>query len=138
MKDIRPKVRRRAGADKLHIDWEEVRKEAVEILAQYLRIDTTNPPGAEEPAARFLAGILEREGIAAELVDSAPGRTNVIARLPGSGGTGKPLVLLSHSDVVPCERAQWREDPFAGKIVDGMLWGRGTLDMKGMGVLELM
>jgi acetylornithine deacetylase/succinyl-diaminopimelate desuccinylase-like protein len=122
----------------VHIDWDEVRREAVEILAQYLRIDTTNPPGAEEPAARFLADILEREGIAAELVDSAPGRTSVIARLAGSGGAGKPLVLLSHSDVVPAERARWREDPFAGKIVDGVLWGRGTLDMKGMGVLELM
>ena len=122
----------------LRIDWDEVRREATEILSAYLRIDTTNPPGAEEPAADFLASILEREGIKSERIESAPGRVSLAARLAGSGGAGKPLVLLSHSDVVPAEREHWREDPFSGKLVDGVLWGRGALDMKGMGVLELM
>jgi acetylornithine deacetylase/succinyl-diaminopimelate desuccinylase-like protein len=124
--------------DDLRIDWEEVRREAVEILARYLRIDTTNPPGGEEAAAAFLAEILQREGIASERVDSAPGRTNLIARLEGSGGAGKPLVLLSHSDVVPAERDHWQVDPFSGALRDGAIWGRGALDMKGMGILELM
>ena len=122
----------------IRIDWDEVRREAVEILSAYLRIDTTNPPGAEEAAADFLAGILAREGIEAERIESAPGRVSVAARLAGAGGAGKPLVLLSHSDVVPAEREHWREDPFSGKIADGVIWGRGALDMKGMGVLELM
>ncbi len=122
----------------LRIDWEEVRREAVEILSGYLRIDTTNPPGGEEGAAAFLAEVLGREGISSERVDGAPGRTNLIARLEGSGGAGKPLVLLSHSDVVPAERDHWRVDPFSGALEDGSIWGRGALDMKGMGILELM
>lgn len=120
------------------IDWREVEAEAVEILSELLRINTTNPPGGEEAAARALAGILERDGIAAELFDAAPGRTSLVARLPGEGGSGKPLALLSHTDVVPVEREKWREDPFSGLVKDGIIWGRGALDMKGMGVLELM
>jgi len=120
------------------IDWSEVQKEAVETLAALLRIDTTNPPGGEEAAAAFLAGILEREGIRSERFDSAPGRTSLVARIPGQGGAGKPLVLLSHTDVVPAEEDQWREPPFSGVVKDGVLWGRGALDMKGMAVLELM
>ncbi len=122
----------------IRIDWDEVRREATELLSAYLRIDTTNPPGAEEAAADFLAGILEREGIQTDRIESAPGRVSLAARLAGSGGAGKPLVLLSHSDVVPAERALWREDPFSGKVSDGVIWGRGALDMKGMGILELM
>ncbi len=120
------------------IDWQETQKEAVEILASLLRIDTTNPPGGEEAAAAFLSDILEREGIKTERFDSAPGRTSLVARLSGEGGAGKPLVLLSHTDVVPAEKDRWREPPFSGVVKDGVLWGRGALDMKGMAVLELM
>lgn len=120
------------------IDWKEVEKEAVDILSAFLRIDTTNPPGGEEAAAQFLAGILEREGIKTERFDGAPGRTSLVARLEGAGGAGKPLTLLSHTDVVPAEAGYWREDPFSGVVKDGVIWGRGALDMKGMGVLELM
>lgn len=119
------------------IDWDAVAAEAVELLQRYIRIDTTNPPGNEERAADFLAGLLGAEGIDSHKLFSAPGRANLVADLPGSDGE-KPLVLLNHSDVVPVEAEQWDIEPFGGLIKDGYVWGRGALDMKGMGILELM
>jgi len=125
-----------------HIDWDAVTQEATGLLCRLLRIDTTNPPGNEEPAARFLADVLRRNGIDdltfydASDADSH-GRLNLRAVIKGDG-SARPLVLLNHTDVVPVEREGWREEPFAGAIKDGVIWGRGTLDMKGMGVLELM
>jgi acetylornithine deacetylase/succinyl-diaminopimelate desuccinylase-like protein len=117
------------------IDWEAATNEATSILREYLRIDTSNPPGDESRAVRFIGDILAREGIEFETAESAPERGNLFARLgPGSGG----VCLLNHTDVVPVERQFWDRDPFAGELVDGMVWGRGALDMKGMGVLELM
>jgi acetylornithine deacetylase/succinyl-diaminopimelate desuccinylase-like protein len=119
------------------IDWDAVAAEAVELLQRYIRIDTTNPPGNEEHAADFLAGLLSAEGIDSRKLFSAPGRANLVADLPGSD-SGKPLVLLNHTDVVPVEAQQWEIEPFGGLVKDGYVWGRGALDMKGMGVLELM
>jgi acetylornithine deacetylase/succinyl-diaminopimelate desuccinylase-like protein len=119
------------------IDWDAVAAEAVELLQRYIRINTTNPPGNEERAADFLAGLLDAEGIDSRRLFSAPGRANLVADLPGSDGE-KPLVLLNHTDVVPVEAEQWDIEPFGGLIKDGYVWGRGALDMKGMGVLELM
>ncbi|MFT5460296.1 MAG: acetylornithine deacetylase/succinyl-diaminopimelate desuccinylase-like protein [Myxococcota bacterium] len=120
------------------IDWHAVGDETVEILANYLRVDTVNPPGNETLGARFLADLLATDGIKSEIVEFAPGRGNLIARLHGSGDEA-PLCLLSHIDVVTAEAAQWRADrpPLGGVIADGYVWGRGALDMKGMGVLEL-
>jgi acetylornithine deacetylase/succinyl-diaminopimelate desuccinylase-like protein len=117
------------------IDWEAATAEATSILREYLRIDTSNPPGNESRAVRFLGDILAREGIPFETADAAPERGNLFARL-GTGPGG--VCLLNHTDVVPVERQFWDRDPFAGEMVDGMVWGRGALDMKGMGVLELM
>ena len=119
------------------IDWDEVAAEVVDILQRYIRIDTTNPAGNEERATRFLAEVLAAEGIDSETLFSAPGRANLVATLPADSDA-KPLILLNHTDVVPAEAAYWHADPFAGEIRDGYIWGRGALDMKGMGVLELM
>ncbi|MCL4240356.1 MAG: M20/M25/M40 family metallo-hydrolase [Dehalococcoidia bacterium] len=117
------------------IDWDAATAEAVGLLREYLRIDTSNPPGNEALAVEFLAGILRAEGIPCDIADSAPGRSNLFARLgPPSGG----VCLLNHTDVVPVEREYWSVDPFGGELSDGMIWGRGALDMKGMGILELM
>jgi acetylornithine deacetylase/succinyl-diaminopimelate desuccinylase-like protein len=124
------------------IDWDDVTREATDILSRYLQIDTTNPPGNEAPAAQFLAGLLRAEGIDdITFYDASdahtPGRLNMRAVLPGDGSK-RPLVLLNHTDVVPVEREGWQEEPFAGLVKDGVIWGRGALDMKGMGVMELI
>jgi acetylornithine deacetylase/succinyl-diaminopimelate desuccinylase-like protein len=119
------------------INWDDVAAEAVQLLQRYIRVDTTNPPGNEERAADFLAVLLAAEGIESRKLLSAPGRANLVADL-AADGEEKPLILLNHTDVVPVEAGQWSIDPFAGEVKDGYLWGRGALDMKGMGVLELM
>ncbi len=124
------------------VDWEAVTAEAVELLSTYVRIDTTNPPGNEIGACDWLAEVLDAEGIPSRRIDPGPGagasRTSLIAQLAGDGSRGGPLVLLHHTDVVPAERGHWSVDPFAGAVSDGHVWGRGTIDMKGMGVMELL
>jgi acetylornithine deacetylase/succinyl-diaminopimelate desuccinylase-like protein len=120
-------------------DWKALGDEAVEITRQYLRIDTTNPPGNETPAAEFLAGILAEAGFETTTLESAPGRGNLIARLPGRArDPGGALCLLHHLDVVPADPSEWSVDPFGAEIRDGYLWGRGAIDMKSMGVMQLM
>lgn len=121
------------------IDWNEVSEQATSLLAEYIRIDTTNPPGGEEAGAIFLREALRREGIESELHDAGKGRVSISARLRSTTASGKkPLVLLSHIDVVPAEPEHWQVAPFSGEIRDGVLWGRGALDMKGMAVMELL
>jgi acetylornithine deacetylase/succinyl-diaminopimelate desuccinylase-like protein len=120
-----------------NIDWKEVMEEATDLLSRYIAVDTSNPPGNEEAAALFLADVLRREGLEAHLYQAAPGRANLSARLPGDGSK-RPLILLNHTDVVPAEPPFWQEPPFAGTVRDGVIWGRGALDMKGMAVMELM
>lgn len=118
-------------------DWKAVEAEAVKTIQSYLRIDTSNPPGDVSKAADFLLGIFEREGIPAKRFESAPGRSIVLARLEGSGNA-KPLLLLHHMDVVPTDSSRWKRDPFGGEIAEGRIWGRGSMDMKGLGVVQLM
>jgi acetylornithine deacetylase/succinyl-diaminopimelate desuccinylase-like protein len=108
----------------------------IELLRQYVRIDTSNPPGNETGGARFLAGVLARNGVQAEVIESAPGRGNVYARIKGKR-PGEGLLLLSHIDVVPAPPRGWKRPPFAGSIYLDALYGRGTLDMKGIGICEL-
>jgi acetylornithine deacetylase/succinyl-diaminopimelate desuccinylase-like protein len=123
----------------LPVDWEELEHEATELLQAYLRIDTTNPPGGEEAGAQFLAQALRRDGIEPTFYDAGNDRVSLSARLPGTNGSDtQPLVLLSHIDVVPVEREFWSVDPYAGSLIDGVLWGRGALDMKGMAIMELL
>jgi acetylornithine deacetylase/succinyl-diaminopimelate desuccinylase-like protein len=120
-------------------DWKALGDEALEITRQYLRIDTTNPPGNETPAAEFLAGILAEAGYETTTLESAPGRGNLIARLPGRArDPAGALCLLHHLDVVPADASEWSVDPFGAEIRDGYLWGRGAIDMKSMGVMQLM
>ncbi len=123
--------------DRAAVDWEAVTDEVVDILARYLRINTSNPPGNESVAVDFLGEILAAEGIPFETFEPEPGRGSLRAVLAGDGSAG-PLLLLNHTDTVPVEREFWSVDPFGGVLKDGYLWGRGALDMKGMGVLELL
>jgi acetylornithine deacetylase/succinyl-diaminopimelate desuccinylase-like protein len=119
-------------------DWKAAGDEAASVLAQYLQVDTVNPDGNEDRAVAFLGGILDREGIPWVSYSFAPGRSSLVARLKGSGAE-PPLCLVSHTDVVPSEPSFWPPDrpPLGGVVADGYVWGRGALDMKGMGVLEL-
>lgn len=119
------------------IDWDAVEEETIRLLCEYIAVDTSNPPGNEEAACRWLAEILQRERIASTYYESAPGRGSLIARLRGSGGSG-PLMLLNHTDVVPAQPEYWSVPAFAGVVKDGCVWGRGAQDMKGLGILELM
>ncbi|MGA2284955.1 MAG: M20/M25/M40 family metallo-hydrolase [Dehalococcoidia bacterium] len=119
------------------IDWNDVTREATDLLCRYIAIDTSNPPGNERAGAGFLAGVLQADGIASERYASEPERANLAARLHGDGSK-RPLVLLNHIDVVPAERDFWQVDPYAGVVKDGVIWGRGALDMKSMSVMELM
>jgi len=112
-------------------------QEALSLLSEYIRVDTTNPPGNEIRAAEFFKAIFDREGIESQIFESAPGRASIYARLKGDGSK-KAVVLMNHMDVVPVDPRYWTVDPFAGVIKDGYIWGRGALDMKSMGILELM
>ena len=112
-------------------DFAAARDEAVRNLAALVQIDTSNPPGEEIKAARHLKAILDREGIPSETFESAPGRANIVARLKGNGKK-RPVLLMAHLDVVGVERSKWTTDPFGGEVKDGYLYGRGSVDDKGM------
>jgi acetylornithine deacetylase/succinyl-diaminopimelate desuccinylase-like protein len=120
------------------IDWKSTSSEAAETLSRYIRFDTTVPPGNVTEAAAFLQGILEREGLAVERYESAAGKVTLLARLKAAGSpAGKPILLLHHMDVVPADPSRWDVDPFGGVVQDGHIWGRGAMDMKGTGTLQL-
>ena len=110
---------------------------AVDLMQQYLRVNTSNPPGNELEAAKFLKKIFDQNGIENEIFEFKPGRANIIARLKGNGSK-RPIILLSHMDVVTAEPASWDVDPFSAVIKNGEIYGRGALDMKGEGLLHLM
>ena len=120
------------------VDWQRAGDEAIEKLQAYVRVDTTNPPGNETPAAILLHDWLSQEGIEARLYDPMGDskRQALLARLPGS--SGRSLVLMSHSDVVPAVKDEWHQQPFGGDIREDSIYGRGTLDTKGLGILQLM
>jgi acetylornithine deacetylase/succinyl-diaminopimelate desuccinylase-like protein len=118
-------------------DGDGVFDEAVDTLCRFIRIDTSNPPGRERAACEFLGEILRREGIDYTLYDAGDDRVSLRAVLEGDGSQ-RPFMLLNHTDVVPVEREFWEEDPFAGLIKGGHIRGRGALDMKGLGVAQLM
>jgi acetylornithine deacetylase/succinyl-diaminopimelate desuccinylase-like protein len=119
------------------INWPRYQDMAVDLMQQYLRVNTSNPPGNEIEAARFLKKIFDQHGIENEIFEYKPGRANIIARLKGNGSK-RPIILLSHTDVVTAEPASWEVDPFAGIIKNNVIYGRGALDMKGEGLLHLM
>ncbi|HUP65693.1 MAG TPA: M20/M25/M40 family metallo-hydrolase [Thermoanaerobaculia bacterium] len=109
----------------------------IEILRDYVRIDTTNPPGNELAAARFLAGHLRAAGVEPEIIETAPGRAALYARIEGKR-RGDGLLLMHHMDVMPADPAEWSYPPFEAEIKQNMMWGRGTLDMKSIGVCHLL
>jgi len=119
------------------IDWPAANAEALEILRRYIQVRSVNPPGDEKPAARFLGALIEAEGIACEYIETAPNREVVVARLAGDGSK-RPLMLCNHLDVVPVEADFWTVPPFEGLVQDAFIYGRGVVDMKGGGVMQLL
>jgi acetylornithine deacetylase/succinyl-diaminopimelate desuccinylase-like protein len=109
---------------------EQLESEVVELLRKLIRLDTTNPPGNETQAAELLRDYLEGAGVDCHLYARTPERANLVARIRGHG-EGPSLALLSHTDVVLADPQEWERDPFGGEVVDGHVWGRGALDMKG-------
>ncbi|HSB67160.1 MAG TPA: M20/M25/M40 family metallo-hydrolase [Anaerolineales bacterium] len=115
------------------MNWKQMTDETVQNLVRLVKEQTINPPGNELPAILVVKDILERAGFPTDsfkILESASNRVNLVARIKGDG-TQRPLLLSGHVDVVPVERERWSRDPFGGEVVDGMVWGRGTLDMKG-------
>ncbi len=120
------------------INWDRVTQEATELLSKYIQLDTTNPPGNERDAARMLKEKFLTDGIPATTWEPLKGRGIVAARLRGIGKHTKSIILLSHMDVVPANPKEWEVPPFSGLVKNGEIWGRGALDDKGPGVIELM
>ncbi|MGH7933898.1 MAG: M20/M25/M40 family metallo-hydrolase [Candidatus Binataceae bacterium] len=120
------------------IDYGKLAQEAAQLLTEYIQINTTDPPGDELPAANLLKEKFLAAGIPATVWQPQNGRGIVAARLHGIGHHTKAIVLLSHMDVVPANPKEWSVPPFSGQVKDGYLWGRGALDDKGPGVIELM
>lgn len=109
----------------------------IALLQEYIRIDTSNPPGDESAGARWLSDHLSRGGVRAETIESAPRRANVYARIRGKT-PGEGVILLSHIDVVPVKsRSAWTKPPFSGSIAANMVYGRGAADMKGIAICHL-
>jgi acetylornithine deacetylase/succinyl-diaminopimelate desuccinylase-like protein len=112
---------------------------ALTWMQEYLRIDTTNPPGHEMRAVNFYKEILDREGIENRAFEFAEGRGDLWARLPHTTAQAqRPIILLNHMDVVTSDAAHWKVPPFSGEIKDGWLWGRGAQDMKDEGLAQLV
>ncbi|MEA5454418.1 M20/M25/M40 family metallo-hydrolase [Sinomonas sp. JGH33] len=115
--------------------------EVVQICQDLIRFDTSNfgdgaGPG-ERAAAEYTAGLLEEVGLASEIFESAPGRASVVARIEGTDPTASALVVHGHLDVVPAQKQDWSVDPFAAELKDGLIWGRGAVDMKDMDAMVL-
>jgi acetylornithine deacetylase/succinyl-diaminopimelate desuccinylase-like protein len=121
----------------MKIVWEAFERETLGHLRGLIRLNTTNPPGNEQLAADYLAHVLGAAGIAPAIITPAPSRANLIARLPGRDRSAPPLMLSSHTDVVPVEAGRWSRDPFAAEIADGCVWGRGSIDMKSKCAMDL-
>ena len=119
------------------VDWHKLDSEALDYFRAYLRFDTTNPPGNTAAAIAYLKGIFDKEGIATDTFESKPGMVSLVARIPGPAGV-KPMLLLSHADVVPAVAANWTHPPFGADLADGFVWGRGAIDNKAHGIMALM
>jgi acetylornithine deacetylase/succinyl-diaminopimelate desuccinylase-like protein len=119
------------------IDWNVIGDEAAQVLSGYLKIKSLNPPGDERETADFLTAQLRQRGLEPTIYTSAANRINLLARLRGDGSK-KPILLYNHMDVVEADPQRWSCDPFGGEIRDGYVWGRGAIDMKGMGIMQLL
>jgi acetylornithine deacetylase/succinyl-diaminopimelate desuccinylase-like protein len=114
-----------------------LRDSALWHLQELLRCDTQSPPGNEIRAAGYIRTALAEAGIDSELMESAPGRVSIVARLKAQNPMGRPVLFMGHIDVVTVERDKWERDPFSGDLVDDFIWGRGAVDMKGQVAAEL-
>jgi acetylornithine deacetylase/succinyl-diaminopimelate desuccinylase-like protein len=112
-------------------DWNAARGETLQHLQRMIRMNTSNPPGNEMPVGKYLDSVLTAAGIETHLFEPAPGRAAFVARIKGTGAK-QPVILMGHMDVVGVEKAHWSVDPFAAEIKDGFLYGRGSIDDKGM------
>lgn len=119
------------------VQWDAVREEVTNHLRALIRFETVNPPGNESLVAGYLKDVVEREGLAATVVERTPNRGNFVTRIRGAG-RGRPLLLMAHSDVVSVEADKWTHPPFAADLVDGWVWGRGAVDTKNLVAAELM
>lgn len=119
------------------IDWSKLDREALDYFRAYLKFDTTNPPSNTTAAIAYLKAILDKEGIATETYESKPGMVTLVARMPGPPGV-KPMLLMSHADVVPAVAANWTHPPFGADLTSGYVWGRGAIDNKAHGIMALM
>jgi acetylornithine deacetylase/succinyl-diaminopimelate desuccinylase-like protein len=128
------------SSDAQSVNWADASAEATRLLQDYVRIDSSNPPGHTAKTADFLARVFEAEGIPVTRYESVPNKAIIYARLKATvdAPAGKPILLLHHMDVVPADRSQWKLDPFAALIQGPELWGRGALDMKGPGTAQVM
>ena len=130
----------RAPGPRQPIDWPAIEREGVALLRDYLRLNTSNPPGNELEAARFLGAFLTKHGIEAQILDTAElgaGRANLYARVKGNGSK-RAIALVHHMDVVPATPSAWSVPPFSGEVRDGFIYGRGAVDMKSEGIAQLM
>ena len=122
----------------MRIPWENFESETIGHLRALIRLDTTNPPGNERMAADYLARALAQAGIEPVVIEPAPLRTSLVARIGGSDSSNPALMLASHTDVVPVEASRWTRAPFAAEQADGCIWGRGAIDMKSKCAMDLM
>ena len=119
-------------------EWNAIGDQTARLLAEYIRIDTQNPPGRTVEAVEFLQRLLREAGLEIEVIAADPEKPILRATLRGTGQRPKPIVLLNHMDVVPAEPSQWSVPPLSGEIRNGTVYGRGAIDMKGFGLVQLM
>jgi len=122
----------------MRTSWEGAKNQGLKYLQDLIRLDTSNPPGNERIAADYFSAVLVPAGIDPVVRESAPTRANVVARLKGSDSTAAPLLISSHTDVVPCEPDKWTRPPFSADIADDCVWGRGAVDMKAKCAMDLV
>jgi acetylornithine deacetylase/succinyl-diaminopimelate desuccinylase-like protein len=118
-------------------DWRAIDAEAMRYYRRYLQFNTTNPPSNTAAALAYLKTLLESEGIETETFESKPGMVTLVARIPGDVAL-RPLLFMSHADVVPADADEWSHPPFSADIADGYVWGRGAIDNKAHGIMALM
>jgi acetylornithine deacetylase/succinyl-diaminopimelate desuccinylase-like protein len=118
-------------------NWRAIEPEAMEYFRRYVQFDTINPPSNTAAAINYLKTILDHEGIETETFESKPGMVTLVARIPGAV-TERPLLMISHADVVPAVAEEWKHAPFSADIDHGYVWGRGTIDNKAHGIMALM
>jgi acetylornithine deacetylase/succinyl-diaminopimelate desuccinylase-like protein len=118
-------------------DWNKLSADALDYFRTYLKFDTTNPPSNTSVSIAWMKSILDKAGIATETFESKPGIVSLIARLPGPAGV-KPMLLMSHADVVPAIASNWTHPPFSADLDGGFVWARGAIDNKAHGIMALV